>query len=84
MNLNIEFNSLITLKIDKEKHVVQYSKVYEDGIRHVFGIKGNSVNLKVLTENQFKYHKYMPEKAKLEHSSNVISPMPGAVVQLFV
>jgi biotin carboxyl carrier protein len=37
-----------------------------------------------LTENQFKYHQYMPEKAQLEHSSNVISPMPGAVVQVFV
>jgi biotin carboxyl carrier protein len=63
---------------------MQYDKVEDDGIRYTFLHKGNTVKMSVYNEAQFKYKGYMPEVTKIDYAKSIMSPMPGAIVQVFV
>ena len=63
---------------------MQYNAVKNDGNSFSFSYKGNNVELAILDEKQYKYLKYMPEPTKLDSAKSIISPMPGAIVQVMV
>jgi len=83
---DFEFNyaSLVTMKVNGQDEILQYDKVEDDGIRYTFNLKGNSVKISVYDESQFKYKHFMPEIKKIDYAKSIISPMPGAIVQVFV
>ena len=77
---DFDYNSLIEMNVDGDDNVLQFGKVLNDGIRHTFYHKGNSVEISVFDEDQYAYQKYMPEPKKIDFAKSIISPMPGAIV----
>lgn len=83
-DFDFRYNSLITLKLNGEDQILQYNSVKNDGLSFSFSYKGNNVELAILDDKQYKYLQHMPEPAKLDHAKSIISPMPGAIVQVLV
>jgi propionyl-CoA carboxylase alpha chain len=72
------------MKVGGKDEILQFDKVEDDGIRYTFNLKGNSVKISVYNEAQFKYKHFMPVPATIDYAKSIISPMPGAIVQVFV
>jgi propionyl-CoA carboxylase alpha chain len=83
-DFDFQYNTLITLKLNGEDQILQYNNVKNDGLSFSFSYKGNNVELAILDEKQYQHLGHMPEPAKLDHAKSIISPMPGAVVQVLV
>jgi len=79
-----DYASLVKMKVNGQDEILQYDKVEDDGIRYSYILKGNSVKMSVFSESQFKYKHFMPEPTKIDYAKSIISPMPGAIVQVFV
>ena len=47
-------------------------------------MKGNQIEVSVYDEQQYALKKYMPEPVKIDSAKVVMSPMPGAIVEVFV
>lgn len=83
-DFNFEYHSLVSLKLDSEEKMLQFAKSSNGGIDFTFNLKGNSVNMRVYSADQYKYKQYMPVPAKIDYAKSIISPMPGAIVEVFV
>ena len=40
--------------------------------------------MSVYTSDQYKYKQYMPEIVKIDFAKFIVSPMPGAIREVFV
>ena len=49
-----------------------------------FYFRGNNIKTKVYDETQFKFKHHMATPVKLDTTKMVISPMPGAIVEVKV
>ena len=77
-------NSLI--KMDMGQNGVETLQFLgsEHDLKFDFYYCGGKVKTMVYDETQFKYKKHMAPPAKIDHSRNILSPMPGAVVSVNV
>lgn len=46
--------------------------------------KGNTVDMEILSPRQFQYYQHMPEPTVIDLAKNVLSPMPGSIVEVMV
>lgn len=83
-DFSFEYHSLISLKLDSEERMLQFSKSQNGGINFSFNLKGNSVDTQIYSEDQYKYKQFMPVPAKIDFAKSIMSPMPGAIVEVFV
>ena len=83
-DFSFEYQSLISLKLDSEERMLQFAKSQPGGINFTFNLKGNSVDMRIYSEDQYKYKQYMPVPVKIDSAKSIISPMPGAIVEVFV
>lgn len=72
------------MKLNDEEKMLQYSKTDNGGIKHTFHLKGNSVDMRIFSEDQYKYKQYMPIPTKIDYAKSIMSPMPGAIVEVYV
>ena len=56
----------------------------KEDLRYNFYHKGNSVEIAVYTPDQFPLKKYMAPPKKIDYAKSVLSPMPGAIINVAV
>ena len=49
-----------------------------------FYFAGGKVTTMVYDESQYKYKRFMAPPVKIDHSRSIMSPMPGAIVEMKV
>lgn len=83
-DFDFNYNSLCTLKMNGKEQIVQYDSMKNDNIRYSFYYKGNSVELQIYEDKQYKYKSFMPIAKKVDSSKLIMSPMPGSIVSVSV
>lgn len=63
---------------------MHFLKQENDAVRFSFGHKGNNVQVSVYSQQQYELSKHMPEPVKIDSAKVILSPMPGAIVDVFV
>merc|ERR1711998_661724 len=77
-------HSLIKMKThNNEQDTVQFLGAKDD-IYFDFYYGGGVVKTQVFDETQYKYSVHMAPPVKIDHSKSVLSPMPGAIVEVKV
>ena len=77
-------NSLLKMDLGPQGvETIQYLGSEHD-LKFDFYFCGGKVKTMVYDETQFKYKKHMAPPAKVDHSRSILSPMPGAVVEVKV
>ena len=56
----------------------------KDDLEFNFYFKGNTINSAIYTATQFKHKKHMAPPKKINFAKSVLSPMPGAIVNVSV
>ena len=77
-------NSLIRLSIDGQENLVHFHRRENDGMTSTYGLKGNLIKATIFDERQHELSTHMPEPVVIDSAKVVMSPMPGAIVDIFV
>ena len=77
-------NSLIKISIDGEEHLIHFHRRENDGMTSTFGHKGNMIKATIFDERQHELAAHMPEPVVIDSAKVIMSPMPGAIVDIFV
>jgi propionyl-CoA carboxylase alpha chain len=72
------------MKLNGEEKMLQFTKSDIDGTNFTFNHGGNYVGMKIYDWTQYKYKQYMPKPAAFDFAKSIISPMPGAMVEVMV
>jgi hypothetical protein len=56
----------------------------KEELHYNFYHKGNSVEIQVFDESQYKYKKYMAPPKKVDFGKSIISPMPGSIISVSI
>jgi propionyl-CoA carboxylase alpha chain len=83
-DFDLDYGSLVTMKVDGKEQILQFNKNEIDGVQYEFSYKGNKVQMLIYDETQAPYSHHMPEPVVLDMAKNVISPMPGTVLEVYV
>ena len=83
-NFNLEYNSLITMNVEGKQRILQFNHFEDDHVRYQMYYKGNKMNLEILSPRQFQYYDHMPEPEVIDLAKNILSPMPGSMVEIMV
>jgi propionyl-CoA carboxylase alpha chain len=86
---DVSGNALVELQVaDKtgtvDRSLVHFHRRENDGIRYTYEVNGNLVTLSVFDERQFELKGHMPEPVEIDSAKVIMSPMPGAIVEVFV
>lgn len=83
-SFNLIHHSLVKMQAKgQEVDTVQFLGSKDD-LYFDFYYAGGPVKTQVFDEAQYRLSVYMAEPVKVDHSKSVLSPMPGAVVQVMV
>jgi len=83
-DFTMKYNSLISMTMNGKEHILQFSHQEDDRVRYEMYHKGNKIKMEVLSPRQYKYYEHMPEPEVLNLAKTIISPMPGAIIDIFV
>lgn len=83
-NFDFEHNSLIKMDLaGNERETIQFIGQQHD-LKFDFYYQGGQVNTMLYDETQYKHKQHMAPPAKVDHSKSILSPMPGAIVEVKV
>jgi len=77
-----EYHSLLSMKMNGQEKKLQFTKSDINGLNYTFNHGGNSVGMKIYDWTQYKYKQYMPTPVAFDFAKSVLSPMPGAMVEV--
>ena len=83
-NFNLEYNSLITMNVEGKQRILQFNHFEDDHVRYQMYYKGNKMDCEILSPRQFGLYQHMPEPQVIDLAKNVLSPMPGTMVEIKV
>lgn len=82
-DIDLEYGALLRFKQDGKDRILQFVDCKDD-LDFNFYFKGNTIKSSVYTPAQFKLKKYMAPPKKINYAKSVLSPMPGAIVNVSV
>lgn len=82
---DFSYHSLVSVGLDsQEPNLFKFEKACNAQLNFSFTLKGNQVTAKVYQPNQYAYKHYMPVPPKIDFAKIIMSPMPGAIVEVLV
>lgn len=72
------------MKVGGEEKMLQFRGKEDDGLSYTFLLNGSHVPTRIYDWTQYKYKQYMPTPTTFDFAKSIISPMPGAMVEVFV
>ena len=83
-DFSFKHNSLVRMTADGTESLIHFHRSANDGMTSTYGLKGNLINATVFEERQYALAHHMPEPVVIDGTKVLMSPMPGAIVEVFV